>query len=131
MSELTKILHVEDDEQILELSEMALSLIGGFEVAQAPLGETALEIVADVQPQLILSDVQMPGLTGPETVAAIRQMPGFANIPAIFMTAKAAVEGLGLINCPDDLGVIAKPFDPMTLADEIRAFWAGRADQAA
>jgi CheY-like chemotaxis protein len=131
MSDLIKILHVEDDEQILELTEMALALIGGLEVAQAPLGETALEIVADVQPQLILSDVQMPGLTGPETVAAIRAMPGFANIPAVFMTAKAAVGDLGLISCADDLGVITKPFDPMTLADELRALWETRIKKVA
>lgn len=123
MSTLTKILHVEDDEDILEIAEMALNLLGGFEVAQANRGAKALEILEEFDPQLILIDVQMPGLTGPETLAAIWQTPGYENIPAIFMTAKLREDNFAELMGAGVLSVISKPFDPTTLADQIRAIW--------
>lgn len=131
MIELTTILHVEDDPEILEIADMALGLVGGFEVTQADRGEKALELVNDVAPQLILSDVQMPGLTGPETIAEIRKMPGYETIPAIYMTAKLMDAEKGQLLGAHDLGLIPKPFDPTTLADEIRALWQQLQDAAA
>lgn len=131
MSELTTILHVEDDLEILEIADMALGLIGGFEVTQADRGEKALGLVAEVAPQLILSDVQMPGLTGPETIAEIRKMPGYETIPAIYMTAKLMDADKGQLLGPCDLGLIPKPFDPTTLADEIRTLWQAGVSAAA
>ncbi|WP_372886683.1 response regulator [Shimia sp.] len=130
MTELTKILHVEDDPDILEIAEMALGLIGGFDVTQADRGEKALDMLQSVNPQLILSDVQMPGLTGPETIEAIRATPGFETVPAIYMTAKLMEVDNGTLSGPHNLGVISKPFDPTTLADQIRALWAARAEAA-
>ena len=88
-------------------------------------------MVQDFAPQLVLSDVQMPGLTGPETVAEIRKMPGLENIPAIYLTARLMDGGEGLLTHPSDLGVIGKPFDPMSLADEIRTIWATKIPDAA
>ncbi|GAA6164760.1 response regulator [Pelagimonas sp. KU-00592-HH] len=131
MSELTKILHVEDDPEILEIAEMALGLIGGFEIVQADRGEKALDLLESAAPQLILSDVQMPGLTGPETLAAIRATPGFETIPGIYMTAKLLDAEKGALCGPYDLGVIAKPFDPTTLPDQIRELWAAGLETAA
>jgi CheY-like chemotaxis protein len=131
MTELTKILHVEDDPEILEIAEMALGLIGGFEVVQADRGEKAVEMVQAVAPQLIISDVQMPGLTGPETLEAIRKKAGFETIPAIYMTAKLLDAEQGTLVGVHDLGVIAKPFDPTTLADQVRTMWASGLEKAA
>ncbi|MFT6676395.1 MAG: CheY-like chemotaxis protein [Sulfitobacter sp.] len=123
MSELTKVLHVEDDAEILQITGMALTLVGDFEIMQVDRGEKALDCIQDFAPQLILSDVQMPGLTGPETLVEIRKLPGYENIPAIFLTARLMDGGEGLIVHPADLDVIGKPFDPMTLADQIREIW--------
>jgi len=131
MTELTRILHVEDDLDILEIADMALGLIGGFEVTQADRGEKALDVLQSAAPQLILSDVQMPGLTGPETLAAIRATPGFETIPAIYMTAKMMEVETGALSGPYDLGVISKPFDPISLAEQIRSMWAAGVEQAA
>lgn len=131
MTELTKILHIEDDPEILQITGMALELIGGFTLRQADRGEKALAFVQEYQPQMILSDVQMPGLTGPETVNEIRKMPGFDNIPAVFLTARLMDGGSSLLVHPMDLEVIGKPFDPTTLADQLRDIWNNRVDQAA
>ncbi|MDC0739445.1 response regulator [Cognatishimia sp. SS12] len=124
MSELTRILHVEDEADIREIANMALELIGGFQVAQAELGTVALEIIEDFKPELILIDVQMPGLTGPETLEAIRKLPGYETIPAIFMTAKVGESEKDSLIGPLELGLIAKPFDPTSLSTQIRELWA-------
>lgn len=131
MSELTKILHIEDDPEILKLTGMALELVGGFTIQQADRGQKALEIFEDFAPQLILSDVQMPGLTGPETVAEIRKRPGWENVPAVYLTARLMDGGAGLLVHPMDLRVVAKPFDPVTLADDLRKIWADAEAKAA
>jgi CheY-like chemotaxis protein len=123
LSELEKILHVEDEEDIREIASMVLELMGGFTIMQAECGSQALEIVEDFAPDLLLVDVQMPGMTGPETLKAIRQIPGYETIPAIFMTAKLVGFETEALMEDADLGVIAKPFDPNTLPDEIRALW--------
>ncbi|MDX2485541.1 MAG: response regulator [Pseudodonghicola sp.] len=124
MAELTRILHVEDEADIREIAQMALEMIGGFEVAQAEGGEAALELIAAFAPELILTDVQMPGMTGSETLAAIRALPGFETIPGIYMTAKVMESDREALIGAHDLGVITKPFDPTTLATEIREMWA-------
>jgi CheY-like chemotaxis protein len=127
LADLEKILHIEDEEDIREIALMVLELMGGFQVKQADCGEAALEIVEEFAPDLMLVDVQMPGMTGPEALIAIRKMPGFENIPAIIMTAKLVGSEAEALMVPGDLGVIGKPFDPNTLSDEIRALWNTRA----
>ena len=123
MATLSKILHVEDDQDILEIAEMALSVVGGFEVLQADCGEKGLEVVEGFNPDLILIDMQMPGMTGAETLREIRKIDAFATIPGIFMTAKLLGGEDGELDGEYNLGLIAKPFDPMTLSDEITALW--------
>lgn len=128
MTELIRILHIEDEPDIREIAQMALELIGGFQVDQAECGNAALERVKLAVPQLVLTDVQMPGMTGPETLAAIRALPGLETLPAIYMTAKVLDSDHVALRGQYDLGVICKPFDPTTLADEIRMLWAGIRD---
>ena len=131
MTELTKILHVEDDEEILLITGMALEMIGGFTIMQVNRGEKALGVVQEFAPQLVLSDVQMPGLTGPETLAKIRDMPEFTNIPSIYLTARLMSDAPSLLVHSQDWEVIGKPFDPTTLADQIRSIWNQRHKEAA
>ncbi|KAJ02049.1 response regulator [Sulfitobacter mediterraneus] len=131
MAELKKILHVEDDAEILQITGMALNLVGDFDIMQVDRGDKALAVIEEFQPQLILSDVQMPGLTGPETLVEIRKMAGFENVPCIYLTARLMDGGEGLIVHPADLDVIGKPFDPMTLADQINEIWATKYEAAA
>ena len=123
MTELTKILHLEDDHEILQITGMALEMIGGYTILQLDRGEKALSAIEEFAPQLILSDVQMPGLTGPEAVAEIRKIPGYENIPTIYLTARLMNGSPNLLVHSQDWAIIGKPFDPTTLADEIRDVW--------
>lgn len=120
---LPKILHVEDDPDIREIALLALDTVGGLEVVQCASGQDALDCVADVAPDLFLLDVMMPGMNGEETFVALRAMPQFADTPAVFMTAKAQPSEVARLR---ELGadeVITKPFDPMTLAEQIVEIW--------
>lgn len=121
--DLEKILHVEDDAGILEITGMALTIVDAFTVQQASCGADAVAMVEKFQPDLILIDVQMPGATGPETLDAIRKLPGLETVPAIFNTAKLIDGDDSDLDGPYNLGIIGKPFDPMTLGDEILALW--------
>jgi CheY-like chemotaxis protein len=131
MIELKRILHIEDDAEILLITSMALEMIGGYTILQVDRGEKALLVLKTFMPQLILSDVQMPGLTGPETVNEIRKIPEFENIPTIYLTARLMTNAPSLLVHPQDWSVIGKPFDPTTLADQIRSEWNARTPEIA
>lgn len=116
-----KILHVEDDESIREIVELALEMAGGFEVVQCDCGEDALARALDYIPDVLLLDMMMPGLTGRQTLERLRERPEFAEIPAIFMTARAQPNEMDELRQIGAVDVISKPFDPITLGDQIKA----------
>lgn len=125
MPELTTILHVDDDFDIRDIVQMSLSLVESLALNQCSSGEEALDYLQSNQPDLLLLDVMMPGMTGPELWAKIKELPGnHANIPTIFMTAKAEDSLSKELLEQGAIGVITKPFDPMSLGDDIRAVWA-------
>ncbi|MFE0752611.1 response regulator [Inquilinus sp. NPDC058860] len=126
---LTRILYVEDDADIRSVAGFALEAVGGFVLAACASGEEALTQAPGFAPQLLLLDVMMPGMDGPETLAALRALPGTAATPAVFMTAKVQPQEVARYRALGAIDVISKPFDPMTLSDEIRAIWARRDGQ--
>ncbi len=118
---MIKILHVEDDADIREIAQLALGLSGDFEVVQSASGEEALLMVQAFIPDVLLLDVMMPGMTGRQTLERMREIPALEKTPAIFMTARAQNSEVEELR---DLGaaeVISKPFDPMSLGDQIKA----------
>lgn len=121
MAELEKILYVEDEPDIQAVAQLALELVGGFRVKLCPDGLQALQAVAEFSPDLILLDVMMPGLSGPQTLERLRA--NGVMTPVVFMTAKVRSDEVQEFLSLGALGVIAKPFDPMQLADEVRRFW--------
>jgi two-component system, OmpR family, response regulator len=123
MKELSRILMVEDEPDIQAVARIALEAVGGFQVEVCSSGNEALEKVTGYAPHLILMDVMMPGLDGPSTLQALRSDPATAAYPIIFMTAKVQSHEVTRFKDIGALGVIAKPFDPMTLAAQIRALW--------
>ena len=117
---MIKLLHVEDDADIREIAQMSLEMSGDFEVVQCESGEAALATVADFTPDVFLLDMMMPGMTGRQTLEKMREMPHLKDVPAIFMTARAQQseqEELRQIGASE---VISKPFDPMSLGDQIK-----------
>lgn len=122
--ELTRILYVEDDPDIQAIAVMVLETIHGFILESCSSGSEALQKAVQFKPDLVLLDVMMPGMDGPETLKGLRGFPELATTPVVFMTAKVQPQEVeGYLNL-GAVGVIAKPFDPMTLADELRAIWA-------
>lgn len=117
---MERILLVDDEPDIITVGAMALTDIGGLEVTTARSGAEALEILQRTIPDVIVLDVMMPGMDGPTTLARLRERPELASIPVIFLTAKAQPSELTRYLELGAVGVIPKPFDPMTLADRIR-----------
>ncbi|WP_269532180.1 response regulator [Chitinimonas sp. BJYL2] len=120
---LSRILYVDDEPHIQTVVKMSLELVGGFEVATCGSADEALAQLSPFRPQLVVLDVMMPVVDGPTTLEKIRGRFGFERMPAIFMTAKVQPEELRALRMHGVLGIIGKPFDPMTLADEIRRLW--------
>src|SRR5215475_8068783 len=77
-------------------------------------------ILDQVHPDLILLDVMMPRMDGPATLAAIRTIEAARDIPVIFMTARVQGSEVEQYLKLGAIGVVPKPFDPVTLASEIR-----------
>jgi CheY-like chemotaxis protein len=122
-AELKKMLLIEDDDDVRTVTAAALEMVGGFSVRACHSGAQGLEAVAEFGPQLVLLDVMMPGMDGLEVLAKLRERPETAALPVIFLTARARTEEVEKLRKSGALGVIAKPFDPMTLADQVRNLW--------
>ncbi|NWO05147.1 MAG: response regulator [Alteromonadaceae bacterium] len=118
---LNRILYVEDDPDIRAVAELALVDVGGFETCLCESGQQALAQIDDFEPDLVLLDVMMPGMDGPQTLQALRNRPEGLKVPAVFMTARLQPSEVEEYRAMGAIGVIPKPFDPMTLGDQIRA----------
>jgi CheY-like chemotaxis protein len=123
MSVLPRILYVEDEPDIQTVAKMALEMVGGFEVKICSSGEEAVCEAEDFAPDMILLDVMMPGMDGPSTLEALRKKTSLADTPVAFMTAKVQPAEVAHYKSLGARDVIAKPFDPMTLADQVKAIW--------
>jgi len=121
--DLHRVMLVEDDEHIAFVTIMSLEEIGGFEVKHFDGGQAALDGFDSFAPQIVLMDVMMQGMDGPETLSRLRQNPNAKNVPVVFMTAKAQTHEVKSYLEMGATGVIIKPFDPMTLSDHVRSFW--------
>lgn len=126
MSELKRILYVEDEPDIQAVARLSLEMVGGFTVRICSSGQEALDAVTAFAPDMILLDVMMPGMDGPSTLKALRGLPAAATIPVAFMTAKVQPQEIAYFRSLGALDVIAKPFDPMTLSERVREIWRGR-----
>ncbi len=118
---MIKILHVEDDPDIREIANLALMMSGEFEVLQCESGEAALDVTDHFTPDVLLLDMMMPNMTGKELMLQLRKLESYKSIPAIFMTARAQPTEVKELRDLGAIDVIVKPFDPMTLSDQIKA----------
>jgi CheY-like chemotaxis protein len=123
MQRLERILYVEDEPDIQQIASLALEAVGGFTLKTCNSGQEALDEIVAFAPQLILLDVMMPEMNGPTTLAKIREIDAYRDTPAIFMTAKVQPAEVQQYKDMGAVDVIPKPFDPMTLATQIREIW--------
>lgn len=120
---LQRILHVEDDPSIRLVTSLTLEKVGKFTVLSCDGGPAALEKAGAFDPQVLLLDVMMPGMDGPTTLAALQQQMDLSGRLVLFMTAKVQQQEIDHYRSIGAWAVIMKPFDPMTLANEVRRHW--------
>ena len=121
--QLVRILYVEDEPDIQAVARIALESVGGFELEVCSSGPEALLKVAGFNPDLLLLDVMMPEMDGVSTLREIRKLPTYSQTPAMFMTAKVQPQEVEQLLKQGAIDVIPKPFDPMTLAENIKSLW--------
>jgi DNA-binding response OmpR family regulator len=119
MSDST-VLVVDDDPVILKLLEVNFEM-EGFGVLVAHDGEEGIEVARSGQPDVIVSDIMMPKVSGLELVVALKSDPSTSDIPIILLSAKAqnADVRTGLDAGADDY--VTKPFEPLDLVDRVNA----------
>jgi CheY-like chemotaxis protein len=116
---MRSVLIIDDEDDIREVAALSLEATAGWNILTASSGSQGIEIAAAKQPDAILMDVMMPGVDGPTTFGLMQQNPTIAHIPVVLLTAKVQgvdqrrFAGLGFA------GILFKPFDPLTLAQQI------------
>lgn len=116
-----KILIIDDEEDIRTIASLSLSMLAGVEVLEASGGRAGLEMAQQEKPDAILLDMIMPGFDGSDTIKALKADPNTAAIPVIFVTTRSMSSDLEKMRILGAAGVVNKPFDPMTLAERVRA----------
>lgn len=115
-------LFIDDEPDIREIIAISLGLDPELSSRGCASGEEGLAAAAEDVPDIILLDVMMPGLDGPSTLLRLRDEPRSAAVPVVFMTARAQSHEIQHFKFLGAAGVIAKPFNPMTLAAEVRGY---------
>lgn len=113
------ILVIDDEDDIREVATLSLQAVAGHRVLTASSGKEGIAVAAAEGPDAILLDVMMPDLDGPGTFAQLRRTEATRAIPVVLLTAKVQAADRRRL---EELGVdavLSKPFDPMTLADDV------------
>jgi CheY-like chemotaxis protein len=117
-----RVLHVDDEADIREVVEISLGFDPAFVTRSCSSGQEALAVALEWQPDIILLDVMMPVMDGPATLLGLRENVQTARIPVVFMTARAQTRELDRFRSLGAIGVIPKPFNPMTLAASVHSY---------
>ncbi len=121
--QLRSVVYVDDEPDIREVVQLSLELTEGLQVQTCESGEQALQMVPQLRPDLVLLDVMMPVMDGPATLQRLRGIDGLVDLPVIFMTAIAMPQEVARFLELGAVAVIAKPFDPMQLGNQVLAIW--------
>jgi len=113
-----KILIVDDEAHILHVVSMKLQN-AGFEVLTAMDGEEARELCISDQPDLLITDYQMPVMTGLELCKQLRSIPQTKSIPAIMLTARGFALEPAEMYLAGIKTVLAKPFSPREILEKV------------
>jgi len=120
---LERICYVEDDEQAQLIVRLALEKLGKMIVELVSDPNRAIEAITRFNPDLVMLDWLMPGMDGPALFRKIKQVPGLAAMPVVFITAKVMPKELEELVALGPAATIPKPFSPKDLPDQLRAIW--------
>ncbi len=126
---LKTVLYVDDEPDIREIVALSLGLVDDLTIHTCGSGAQAIAGLPSIQPDLVLMDVMMPAMDGPATLGQMRADPATARIPVVFVTAKAMPQQIAQLRELGAAGVIAKPFDPMLLGQQVVTMWEQMADE--
>jgi CheY-like chemotaxis protein len=121
MPKTITVMHVDDDEDIRVIADLAFSLDSDFELVQCASGLEAIEKAKDLHPDVLLLDMVMPNMDGEQTWERLKAESGMADTPTIFMSARAEKQFSDHLMKMGATAVITKPFDPLTLCSEIKS----------
>ena len=113
------ILIVDDEEDILEIVQLCFEAVAGWKVSTAQSGSEGLIYAESEQPDAILLDMMMPDMNGLHTLVKLRDNKLTKDIPVIFLTAKDNLLDTNRLTQLKVTGIISKPFEPMTLANQV------------
>jgi CheY-like chemotaxis protein len=122
---LQRVLVADDEPDLLEIARIALETLGGYEVVTCQSGSELLRLLPEFEPDLVVVDVLMPDMGGIEVFNALRREPRYEDLPVVFLTGLVLERDLEELRASGAADIIAKPFDPMTLADRIGRIWEG------
>ena len=115
-----KVLIVDDEPDVRRLAQLCLEQLGGMEVIEASSAAEGLRRAEAEHPDVVLLDLMMPRVDGRAALASLRENPASASIPVVFLTARSGEDRQALLKA-GARGLLAKPFDPTTLAAQLRA----------
>jgi len=118
---MTKVLVIEDNEKNRYLISFILKG-AGYEVREAITGEEGVGMTISEQPDLVLMDIQLPGIDGYEATRSIRASPAGGKIPIIALTSYAMTGDRERALAAGCTGYVEKPINPDTILDEIQKF---------
>lgn len=107
---MSKILIAEDQSDLREMMGLTLEM-AGYQVSTAPDGEAALRGASEFQPDLIIMDVHMPGLTGCEVCAQLLSLGILPHIPVLLISGMANNEEIQSALASGAHEYIRKPFE--------------------
>ncbi len=124
IEDIKTVLFADDDANIRLIVQMSLEGLTKWKVILVATGDEAVQAAKKQKPDLILLDVMMPDMDGTEVIAEIDRNCT-PKIPIIFITAKVQRQEISRYKSLGALGLITKPFNPLKLADEIKAIVGG------
>ena len=114
-----RVLVIDDEGDIREVAKVSLEMVGGWEALTASSGSEGLDRARAEQPDAILLDVMMPDMDGPSTFNKLQGDAEIRHIPVILLTAKVQANERRRFAELGVMGMIAKPFDPLSLPREV------------